>query len=106
MRKRLGTGRTATLALLAAGALALTGCSSEVDGGDIAEEIQSRLSEQMPQPPKSVDCPDNLKAEEGATIECTLVTADDVSYGVTVEATAVDGDNVEYSFEVDSEPQQ
>lgn len=94
--------------VLAVSALALAGCSSEkaVEADDVEEQVSSQLAGQTGQTPKSVDCPDDLPAEEGATIECTLVTPEDTEFGVTVEATAVDGDNVEFHFQVDTEPRQ
>jgi Domain of unknown function (DUF4333) len=96
----------AALPVLAVSVLAFAGCSSEkaVDGDELEEQMTSQLADQVGQTPKSVDCPDDLPAEEGATVECTLITPDDVEFGVTVEATSVDGDNVEFHFQVDTEP--
>lgn len=96
------------LAAAAGTALVLTaaGCSSvdAVPQGDIEERISSDLEEQVGQTPDDVSCPDDLEAEEGAEMECTLTAGED-ELGVTVTVDEVDGEEVNYSFVVDDEVQ-
>ena len=54
--------------------------------------------------PDSVDCPDNLKGEVGATTRCMLKDGDD-AYGVNVNVTKVEGTNVNFDIKVDDQPQ-
>lgn len=77
----------------------LAGCSKTVDKGDVADQISTQLSSQVGTTPDSVSCPDDLKAEVGATMTCTL-TADGTDYEVGVNVTSVDGDNV--AFDIDN----
>lgn len=77
----------------------LAGCSKTVDKDDVAEQINTQLSSQVGATPDSVSCPDDLKAEVGATMTCTL-TADGTDYQVGVNVTSVDGDKV--AFDIDN----
>ena len=53
--------------------------------------------------PESVNCPDNLKGIEGATLRCELATGGK-NYGVNVTVTGVDGGTVNCHFEVEDQP--
>jgi len=90
-------------ATAAAGILLLAGCSSTVDSDDVERSVSDSLEEQVGVAPDEVDCPDDLDAEEGATMTCTL-EADDVEYDVEVEVTSVDGSDVEYDVQVADQP--
>jgi hypothetical protein len=60
----------ASLALLA------TGCGeSKLDTSRLEDQIQKTLAERTGFPIKSVDCPDDVKAEKGGTFRCTVTTA-------------------------------
>ena len=54
--------------------------------------------------PDSVDCPDDLKGEVGATTRCTLRDGGE-SYGVDVNVTKVEGTDVKFDLKVDDQPQ-
>ncbi|WP_139978149.1 DUF4333 domain-containing protein [Nocardioides litoris] len=97
--------RLLAAAPLAALALGLSACSSgAVPQSDVEDRISSELEEQVGQAPDDVSCPDDLEAEEGATLECTLTAGED-ELGVTVTVDSVDGDTVNYGIVVDDQPQ-
>ena len=93
-----------TLVALAVPLLALSACgTSSVSSSDLEKQVDSQLTKVVGQKPDDVTCPDDLKAEVGATTRCTL-TADGTKYGVTVRATKVDGSQVNFSIKVDDKP--
>lgn len=88
---------------LAAGALvALSGCGllgpGAVESSEVEQKISDLFTEQVGQAPDEVDCPDDLKAEEGAEMICAL-TLEGESMDVKVTATSVDGDSVNFDIE-------
>lgn len=111
-RARLLVAGVGTAALLG-----LAACGGDGDGNDrggggadavsaseVEDRISSDLEEQVGQEPDEVSCPDDLEAEEGATLECTLTAGTD-ELGVTVTVQSVEGDTVNYAFEVDQQVQ-
>ncbi len=99
--------RRMLVALAAAPALALSlsACGAgSVDGAEVADQAESQLEQQFGVRP-SIDCADDLPAEEGATITCAL-TADglDGVYDVTVTTRSVDGDTANFDIQVADEP--
>ncbi len=100
-RRSTFTMGAAALAL----ALGLSGCgASAVDSSDVEKQISGQLEKQIGQAPDSVDCPNDLDAEEGAEERCTL-TADGQDYGVSVKVTKVDGNDVSFDIAVDDKPE-
>jgi Domain of unknown function (DUF4333) len=94
---------------VAAGATAVAcsfsvGSGVSVDKDELAKEISAQLEKQVGRAPESVDCPENLKGEVGATTRCTLTDAGD-TYGVNVNVTKVEGTDVRFDLKVDDEPQ-
>jgi serine/threonine protein kinase len=70
---------------------------------DVAKAISDQLEQQAGKKPDSVNCPDNLKGVQGATLRCTLTDGAD-TYGVNVTVTSVDGGDVKFDFKVDDQP--
>jgi Domain of unknown function (DUF4333) len=70
---------------------------------DVAKAISDQLEQQAGKKPDSVNCPDNLKGAQGATLRCTL-TDTGQTYGVNVTVTSVDGGDVKFDFKVDDQP--
>jgi hypothetical protein len=70
--------RTRTILVAALVALTLGACSRTVDTSELEGQIASELQAQAGVTPSSVDCPDDVQAEAGATFTCTA-TADDGS---------------------------
>jgi hypothetical protein len=87
-------------------ALCLSACgASVIAADDVATESEDRLEEQIGVRP-DISCPDELEAEVGAEVRCTLTAEDDpTEYGVTVSVTSVDGDDAQLDIQVDDEPQ-
>jgi hypothetical protein len=89
--------RTLFVASVIAGALTgLTACSSGpkmVSKDDIAKQISAKMTDAAGNKPDSVTCPDGLKGEVGAQLNCaTKIKGQD--YNVNVTATSVKGDEV------------
>ena len=82
--------------------MAMAACSGEkvLDEAEVEEGAKQALTETVGQEPDSIDCPDDLKAEVGATMRCELTAGSD-TLGVTVTVTSIDGDNATYDVEVD-----
>jgi Domain of unknown function (DUF4333) len=69
----------------------------------VAQEVSTRLAEQVGHRPDSVTCPADLKGDVGTTLLCTLQD-NGHSYGVTVTVTQVDGNHVDFNLKVDDNP--
>ncbi|PEG42077.1 hypothetical protein CQY20_03620 [Mycolicibacterium agri] len=80
------------------------GTSVSVDKDDLAKEISGQLEKQVGRAPESVECPENLKGEVGATTRCMLHDGGE-TYGVNVNVTKVDGSDVNFDLKVDDQPQ-
>ncbi len=87
---------------LALAALALASCSFG-PGAVAADEVETLLAEQYEkesgQAPDKVDCPEDLPAEKGAEIECTL-TVDETELSLILTATTVEDDTVNFDIEI------
>ncbi|WP_330239271.1 DUF4333 domain-containing protein [Streptomyces sp. NBC_00525] len=107
MRKSVRRGRG--LAAVSAGTLALflvSGCSFSFGGDkvvkkdEVAEQASAGLEKQVGRAPEDVTCEDDLKAEVGASVRCTL-TDGGKKLGMTVTVRSVDGDDVKMDYKVD-----
>ncbi|WNI24227.1 DUF4333 domain-containing protein [Streptomyces sp. ITFR-16] len=95
----------------AVGAVAVllaTGCSvsvgsKEVKKTEVAAQAKTALGKKVGSEPDDVTCEDDLKAEVGATVRCT-VTSGGAKLGMTATAKSVDGDKVDMDFKVDDAP--
>jgi phenylpyruvate tautomerase PptA (4-oxalocrotonate tautomerase family) len=74
-----------------------------VDKADVASQISDQLAKQVGHAPEKVSCPDNLKGNQGATLQCDL-TDEGQTYGVTVTVTDVQAGDVLFDFKVDEQP--
>ncbi len=97
--RRLLTRSVVALVLGAAACSSGSASSSDLEG-----EVSSQLEALVGQAPDSVSCPDELPAEVGAEVRCTL-TSDETTFGLTVTVTSVDGDVVIFDIVVDDEAQ-
>lgn len=105
MRRLFGSVVWAAAAVATAVACSFSaGSSVSVDKNDLAKEISAQLEKQVGRAPESVDCPDDLKGEVGATTRCTLNDAGE-TYGVDVNVTKVEGADVKFDLKVDDQPQ-
>lgn len=99
-----------TFSVLAASLVLLSaaGCSAgtkpeAVSGSELEKQVSAALEKQVGQAPDDMSCPDELKAEKGATTECTLTAGSD-KLGVTVTTTSVtDAGKVNFNVKVDDQ---
>jgi hypothetical protein len=89
-------GRTVRIALGVA-AVALAACTKTVNTEGLEQQIAAELRTQTGVNPTSVECPEDVEAEAGATFTCTA-TADDGSTA-TITVTQQD-DQGNLSWEV------
>ena len=88
----------AMAAPLAGALLLLTGCQASVEVGDrmvdtedAETQIADQLEEQVGQRPASIECPEDMKAEEGQTYTCVLTAEDGTELDVAVTMTDDEG---------------
>lgn len=87
--------------------LSAAGCGSSepdaVGGSELEEQVSAALEKEVGQAPDDMSCPDELKAEKGATTKCTLTAGSD-KLGVTVTTTSVSDDGqVKFNVKVDQQ---
>ena len=105
MRRLFGSAMWAAAALAISVACSFSaGSSVSVDKADLAKEISAQLEKHVGRTSDSVDCPDDLKGEVGATTRCTLRDGGE-TYGVAVNVTKVEGTDVKFDLKVDDQPQ-
>lgn len=77
--------RTRYFLVAAAACLALAGCGEEtLDTGQIEDEIAPSIEEQTGTRDVSVECPDDIEAEEGGEFDCDVTARGGVEAAVTV----------------------
>lgn len=89
--------------LLALCLVALAACSAgsaSVSADDVAAQAEEQFTAQFPV--DSVDCPEDLPGEVGATVTCVLVS-EGTSFEMTAEVTSVEGSEVDFSLELTEE---
>ncbi len=88
MLSRLG------VVLVAAGVLAAVGCAGEkvVKTENAERSIERSLERQLGAEVRSVDCPDEVKAEKGGTFICTATGGDGTRAKIDVVQTSDEGD--------------
>ncbi|EFQ83004.1 hypothetical protein HMPREF0063_12213 [Aeromicrobium marinum DSM 15272] len=106
--RRAGAATVATVALLACGACSGTvdvslGGSDGISGPALEQDLSDRVVELTDLAPASVDCPDGLTAEVGATTTCEMVHGG-VRATLDVEATSVAEDEATLDFSWQVEP--
>lgn len=84
------------------GVALIAGCQfsvgKKVESGEVEQRISEQLGPQLGGTPKSVTCPDDLKGEKGATLSCTMVTANGTEVPVVVTVTSVKGNTVNFDM--------
>ena len=59
--------------LVVIGAVAFAGCGeTKLDAGDIESEVTPQVEEQTGTKDVTIDCSDDIEAEEGAAFECDI----------------------------------
>jgi hypothetical protein len=94
-----------TLRLLAlALPVVLAGCGGPgvVDRAEVEKQTQEGLTKSVGQQAPKAECPDELKAEVGATTRCTMDFENGKKrLGITVKVSSVDGDDVKFAIQAD-----
>jgi hypothetical protein len=85
---RLGVSLFATFALLAAGC----GGDKVVNTDNAETSIERSLERQLGAEVRSVECPDEVKAEKGKIFVCTATGGDGTKAAIDVEQTSDEGD--------------
>ncbi|GAA2086039.1 hypothetical protein GCM10009759_06410 [Kitasatospora saccharophila] len=118
------SAKVASMAVAAAAAAVLTGCSAEVHVGTVqptraadgdaalprlsAEKLNKKTAETLAknanQPEPTVTCPGDLLGKVGTTMRCQLVATDGSSLGLTLTVTSVQGTDINYNIKVDDLP--
>ena len=87
-----GVRTASSIVAVMAAALFLGACSKTIDIPKVESEIKSGILTQTGISVLSVDCPDEVDAEEGNTFECTAVGEDGSTATVEVTQTSDEGD--------------
>jgi Domain of unknown function (DUF4333) len=100
------TRRLRLLAVVPALLAGLSACgTATLSADEVATKAEDALEHQIGVRP-TISCPDDVKAEVGATTRCTLTGGEDpTKYGVSIKVTEVDGDNAKFDITVDDQPQ-
>jgi hypothetical protein len=88
---------SSAIALVAAG---LAGCSSgpgAVGKDDVAGQISTKMTDASGSKPDSVTCPDDLKAQVGAEVNCAMKVKGQ-PFNVNVTVTSVDNDQAKFDM--------
>ncbi|GAB2837300.1 hypothetical protein GCM10022221_40810 [Actinocorallia aurea] len=85
-------------------AAALTACSfsattAKADEASVEQQISAQLAPQLGGTPQAVDCPGDLTGTLGATLSCTLTTAEGMDRPVIVTVTSTDDGVIDFSIE-------
>lgn len=99
MNTRRLAGSIALVCFAAAGCSVSIGSAPTVKEADLERSVAQTLADQLGQQPGDVDCPDDLKGEVGAVMDCTM-TVDGSTRTMTVTVTSVEGEQVDYDIEV------
>lgn len=91
--------RSALAALVVVAGAALTGCSAAVPQADVEDQISQQYEQQVGTPPEDVSCPEDLAAEKGTEMTCT-VTEEGAEFDVLVTVTSVEDDVANFDIEV------
>ncbi len=85
--------------------LGLAGCGTgTVPAEDVAARAEASLEEDLGLDVE-ISCPEDLPAEVGAEMRCTLTAGDEpAEYGVTVRVTSVEDERADFDVRVDDEP--
>lgn len=85
------------LGLMGAGSLlvALLACDNKLDDDKLTKGITDMFEEQLDVEVKEVDCPKDVKVEEGKEFECTVSVKPKGKVPVTVEITDAEKGNIE-----------
>lgn len=89
-----------SLLMLAAAAPLLVACgASSVSESDVEDKTKDQLSSTVGDGVEKVDCPEDLKAEKGETMECTATVAGE-ELKIKLEVTKVEDNTAEWTIDL------
>jgi hypothetical protein len=85
--------------------LTVAGCGGTdvVSRAEVEKQTRAGLTKSVGQQAPPASCPDELKAEVGATTRCTMDFEDNKRLGITVKVSSVDGSDVKFAIQADDE---
>jgi hypothetical protein len=86
-----------TVAGMITGIGACSSGPSVVSKSDVANQISAKMTDAAGNKPDSVSCPDDLKAQVGATLNCQMKVKGQ-TFTVNVTATSIDRDKVNFDM--------
>ncbi|TDC97443.1 DUF4333 domain-containing protein [Actinomadura sp. 7K507] len=89
------------LVLATAGCEVSTAVSKTVSADKVEEQLDAKFGPPFDDAgigPATSECPESLKGEVGATLECTVRDATGRTYPMVVTVTSVDGDQVNFNM--------
>jgi len=94
-----------SLVVIASFALLAVGCGGAdvVSRSEVERQTRQGLTNSVGKQAPPAECPDELKAEVGATTRCTMDFPENKRLGITVKIAEVDGDRVELGIEADQQ---
>ena len=96
MIRTTATRATVAVAIVLA-VTGVAGCSKTVSKSDVQSQITTKITDSGGKKAESVTCPNDLKGEVGAQIDCTMKDGDKTRT-VNVTVTSIDGDNVKFDM--------
>ena len=93
--------RCAVLAVSLGALVGACGGEDAVDRGELETQVQEKLTETVGQQAPEAVCPDDLKAEKGATTRCHMDFPEGKRLGITVKVSSVDGDTAKFDIAAD-----
>ncbi|TQL66221.1 uncharacterized protein DUF4333 [Nocardioides albertanoniae] len=79
-----------------------TASGPTLDKAQVEQKVSGMLEKQVGQRPDKIECPGDLPAKVGASLECTLTAGAD-ELGVTATVTEVEDSTVNFHIEVDDQ---
>jgi hypothetical protein len=99
VRTLLVSGAAAGLMASAGACSCSIGSSSHAVGkSDVASQITQKLTDAAGNKPDSVDCPNDLPANVGAQLNCSMKVKGGATYNVNVTVTSVNGSDVKFDM--------
>src|SRR3954468_16598253 len=93
---------TSCVALLAIGGLAACG-ENVISKDEVEKQATTVITQEVGKSPKSIVCPDDLKAEVGATMKCELTAGDESKLDVNIKVTSAEDGKARFDVEVGRE---
>jgi Domain of unknown function (DUF4333) len=96
--------RRLLLAPALASVLLFAACGEDVvEQEEVESEAKKAIAAEVGQEPKEINCPGDLKAEQGEKLRCTLVAGDDSELDVDVTVRSIEDGQARFDVQVGTE---